>query len=526
MNSSSVRDVSLLPLNAHKLSYREDFGGCPMLRLLKKFSHARDGQFALIAALTFPMMFVGVAAAVDLSNSMRIRSELQNANDSAVVYAARHYQITKEIPSDADVAQFLGSNTSYSATSVKLKFDEKKSEFTLTSKVETKPMLMNFFGKNSGSHDVISKAELGVGGILEFALALDTTESMKDENRMTGLKSAATAFINMLMDVKDRGANVRGAIVPFERYVNVGVSRRNQPWMDVEPDSDTRKWDNVCTDKTEQTGCSRWENSCWPAQTINHPAQKGSCWFQDGYQRCNPDKPAWTQYIAAGCSNSCVQPITRVVTTCTKKVVSGSLRQWRGCVGSRTYPLNVKEAFDAKKFPGLMNVSCAQELMPLSDDRKTLIDKINALSPSGNTYIPEGIMWGTRMLTPEQPFTEGAAAPAASATYEMRKALIIMTDGKNSMRAHASNGTHNNLPDFNNTTVPDGITLEACTEAKRVGLEVYTVSFGNEVPDSIKTLLSQCASKPDLNFHAVNNAALVDAFSEIADELLSIRLSQ
>jgi hypothetical protein len=495
-----------------------------MFRTLKRFLTNKQGNFAMVSILAFPMLFAGVALSVDVTNGLRMQADLQNANDTAVMFSARYFQVEKKVPSKTEVQAFLSANYSAEAKVISIEHDTKNAEFILKSELTTKPLLMGFFNNGQQRREVLSKAKLGVGGILEFALALDTTWSMNFENRLPGLKAAGAAFVNMLMDVKDRGATVRGGIVPFARYVNVGISRRNEPWMDVEKDSDTRKYETKCTTKTRNVSCLASKQVCWGASVINHPAQPKVCWNEDGQQVCSGPFAAWTETKPAGCKNECTKWKTETYQDCKTKLVSGELREWKGCVGSRDAPWNAKDDFQGKKFPGLMNQTCSPELLPLTDSRSALLAKIDGLWPQDNTYIPEGIMWGMRLLTAEQPFTEASGPSsnnAQSQTHLNRKALIIMTDGMNTIQA--SGKWHNDTSD---STVSDALTLAACAEAKRVGLEVYTVSFGNQVPVAVRTMLDTCASKASNNFHATTNDALVVAFKDIADQLLSIRLSQ
>ena len=513
-----------------------------VLNSIKNLARDKSGNFAMMTVIAFPMLFAGVAFAVDVSNNLRLRTDLQNANDTAVLYATRFYQETKTLPTKTQVQQFIQANLSAGlASNVNFTFDVPTNVMTLSSETTSDPILMNYFYNGKTKVSVLSKAKLGVSGILEFSLALDTTWSMNDDGKMAGLKVAATQFVNLLMEKKAQGADVKGAIVPFANYVNVGVSRRSATWMNVPADIDTRKtWTESVTTRpvVGETNC---RNETKPASVIQHPAQPASCWFEDGIQKCWSGSAAWTETIAASTSRVCDpvygQPVT---TTVTKK--SGKLTKWNGCVSSRVYPDNVVEAYNNKKFPGVLDVKCTTELQPLTGSRTTLINKINALTPAGDTYVPEGVMWGARTLTNSLPFTEGKAADPLGAP--LRKALIIMTDGQNSMQPYndwrtpsmsANNMVHegswiespansgNWIP---TSTVADGYTIEACNAAKAEGIEVYTISFGSAVPASVKTLLQNCASKSELYTHAADATGLAAAFNDIADDLLAVRLTQ
>ena len=486
-----------------------------VLNLIKKIVCDKRGNFAMMTVIAFPMLFAGVAFAIDISNNLRLKTDLQNANDTAVLYATRVYQETKIVPTQTQIQAFVQGNlVRGTVANVNVAFDATANVMTLTSESTSKPLLMNYFGNNVTKVGVLSKAKLGVSGILEFALALDTTWSMNDDGRIGGLKTAATSFVNMMMDVKDRGATVRGGIVPFERYVNVGLSNRNQSWMTVPAAYDDRKYTQEC--KIDETRCQKWGK-----KTNNYPAQPGSCWYEDGVQKCWQGSAAWSETV-----NVC----TKGPSVCKQVGAGGAQYSWKGCVLSRMNGWNIKEEFGGQKFTGILDgtdsngypwKSCATEILPLTDSRTALLNSVNNLTPSGDTYIPEGIMWGTRLLTSGLPFTE---ASDDSVTAK-RRALVIMTDGQNSVLANQW-GWHDNLPDPTNMTVPNNVTLQACNEAKSKGIEVYTVAFGSAVPTVIKNLLKQCASKPEFNSSASNNSELLAVFKDIGDNLLGVRLTQ
>ena len=508
-----------------------------MRSVLKRFKKDKRGNFAMVVAIAFPAIFAGVALAVDMSESLRVRTELQNANDTAVLFATRFYQVNKRLPSINETRDFLESNFDRPILNAQISLDRAKNEVTLKSSAKAQPMLMNYFGARNQRADVVSKAALGVEGILEFALALDTTASMQFDGRIQGLKAASRDFINLLYDVKDRGAKVKGAIVPFARYVNVGISRRNEPWLQVPNDIDTRQTRNVCNTTTPVVGQTNVRQTCWPARTINHPAQPGrcypaqppSCYSVDGVQQCSGGRAAyctqgsaaWTQNIPAGCRTDSDPVYGPPVTTC-NQVTTGQLYTWQGCVGSRAHPKNVIDEFGNWRFPGVMThpgktVNCPTELIPLTDSRSALLSKVNQLSPQENTYIPDGVMWGSRILTKQAPFTEGESQ--ANTHEVVRKALIIMTDGYNTVGPQGI--YHEDKP----SNIGDQLTREACQEAKDNDLEVYTVTFGTSVPNSIKTLMKECANKDEMYIHASSSAALTQAFQDIADKLLSVRLT-
>jgi Flp pilus assembly protein TadG len=498
-----------------------------MRRLIERFRKDRKGNFALMTAFAFPAVFAGVALAIDGVNLLRLRTELQNANDTAALFATRYYQVYQRMPTDGEVLGFAQANyKSGTVSGVTVTLNRDTNTVSVTSATATRPMLIGYFGQGSTGVEATSSAMIGVNGALEFALALDTTASMTQDNRIGGLKNAARNFVNVLYDMKDRGADVKGAIVPFSRYVNVGVSRRNVPWMDVPDDIDTRRTERICEVTRPVVGQTNCRMVFIPASTRVIPPRPAQCWDSDGFQVCRPAEPGRTEQIPARNDRVC-DPIYGNETTVCRNQTRGELITWKGCVSSREAPYNLRDGFETRRFPGVLGVDCADELLPLTTSRNALLSKIGALSPRDNTYIPEGIMWGLRTLSQGAPFTEGrTAAPGGRL---LRKALIVMTDGKNTLSpVNDRNGRSANgiVHTGNNENEANRLTADACDVAKDAETEVYTISFGNQVPSGIRSLLEDCATQPAYYFHASDAAALNAAFQNIADNLLAVRLTQ
>jgi Flp pilus assembly protein TadG len=495
--------------------------------ILSRFRSDRKGNFAIATAVIFPCMFAAVGLAVDSVNLLRLRAELQNANDAGALFAARFYQVNQRAPNDAQVFEFVQANYKVGPVDkVTFTLDKASSTIKVDSDATVKPFIMGFFDQGATSVAVVSAATIGVNGALEFSLALDTTASMQEANRIGGLKTAASNFVNVLYDMKDRGADIQGAIVPFARYVNVGVSRRKAPWLDVPKDIDTRKTTTVTevvTPVIGETNC-RIENIAEFTRVI--PAKPEQCWTNDGVSFCNPAEPERTEFVPARQERVC-DPIYGPEETVKRKVTTGQLITWNGCVSSRAEPDNLAEEFGGKRFPGVLGKKCAEELLPLTGSRSVLLKKINSLKPYDETYIPEGVMWGIRTLTNGEPFTEAKLPDAGGKT--LRKALVVMTDGQNTLSAIPDNksmSANNIVHNGTDAAEANRLTSAACAVAKAGGLEVYTISFGPRVPGPVRTLLESCATEPKYYFHASDAASLNSAFQNIADNLLSVRLTQ
>jgi Flp pilus assembly protein TadG len=488
-----------------------------MWATLKNFLNDRMGNFAMMTVIAFPAIFGGVALSVDLTNTLRVQSQLQDANDTAVLFAARYFKEYRRVPTRRQVQDFLDANASFRIVNPRLVFDPERIEFTLTSQATVNTMLMKYFRTTRTTYNALSKANLGFSETLEFALALDTTGSMAAEGRMDALKTSATEFIDTVFEARDNGADVRGAIVPFAQYVNVGTGMRTQTWLQVPRNIDTRVTTRECRMEAPVIGQTNCRNECWPATTINHSAQPGSCSTNDGVQTCTPPQPAWTENRPAGCENRCDNVYGAEVEIC-ENVTRGELITWEGCVGSRAYPLNVRDADYRNRIPGLLDVECSEEIQRLTDVKSNLTDKINALTPQGETYLPEGVMWGTRVLTTAAPYTD--ARTTGRGGRPVRRVLVLMTDGVNTLSPDFP--THNN----SDRALADSYTREACVEAKAKMMDIFTISFGSGVTAPVRDMLEACATSPGQYFHADNAAGLTEAFRDIADALLNVRLTQ
>ena len=88
------------------------------------------------------------------------------------------------------------------------------------------------------------------------------------------------------------------------------------------------------------------------------------------------------------------------------------------------------------------------EAMPLSYDWTALNNKVDAMSPNGNTNVTIGLVWAWHALDDDQPLTE-AAAPAP----DLDKVIILLTDGDNT-EAWNNSTTRRSPPSPRSTRAP------------------------------------------------------------------------
>lgn len=212
---------------------------------------------------------------------------------------------------------------------------------------------------------------------------------------------------------------------------------------------------------------------------------------------------------------------------------------WNGCVMARTYPADVRDtstATDGMWEPfyntesSNRNKYCPRPITPLTNNRATLESEINAMSSLGSTHINLGAMWGWRTISPEAPFSEGAAY----GDPDWNKAVIILTDGDNRMidSYYSAYGAiaDGNLGTTSSTNAAenelDSRLSEVCTGMKNAGIIVYTIAFGTSVPMDTASLLENCATDAGNYYESPDATTLSLAFRAIGAELKNLHLSK
>ncbi|RWM90202.1 MAG: TadE/TadG family protein [Mesorhizobium sp.] len=223
------------------------------------------------------------------------------------------------------------------------------------------------------------------------------------------------------------------------------------------------------------------------------------------------------------------------------------------------------------------NSSCTTNpITPLKDvsqlaQKEEIDNAIDAMAPNGNTNVPEGLAWGWRTVSSNEPFTEGR--PNAERGND--KVVIVLTDGANTYSAVSDGGYANNRSTyaaygytgltypgsgsvtrlFMNTSTDIGKTTYTganytaaldeqmqtlCGNAKKSNVLVMTVALDLSTTDAgdKKALdaLKACSSdsrfrknptdptKPAKLFWNATGATLSDNFKEIANELSNLRI--
>jgi Flp pilus assembly protein TadG len=443
------------------------------------------GSVSIITALSIIALMGMVGLAIDYNRITSARQELQTLADTALIAAATSARSNSDPQTAADTSLSVNWTTKPRQSTASIVIADPGNNELEGVASTTLPMT---FSRVLGykSVDISVKASVVYGqGSVELALVLDTTGSMQGQP-LFDLQSATKTLLDNAYAPSGAADKVKVAIVPFAQYVNVGVSNRNKPWMSVPSNSSATS--NVCTTTSPITGTSNCVTKTATAYNDGVP-------YTYTYQDC--------QYTYGP-----------PVTTCGPQT---STSTWNGCAGSRSYPQdNDAKVASGQPVPGVMDVSCGTEMLRLTKDRSDIDNKIASFAAGGETFIPAGLVWGWRAISPDAPFADATAYAGSTAA---RKAIVLMTDGANTKSP--------NYPDHEGSDAnkANQLMAETCAAIKAQKITLYTVAF-NVTDQAAKDRLSACASSPTQFFDAPSASQLSSAFQKIGQTLAALYLKK
>jgi len=148
--------------------------------------------------------------------------------------------------------------------------------------------------------------------------------------------------------------------------------------------------------------------------------------------------------------------------------------------------------------------------LPLTDiwntGYTTLVNKVNAMQPNGNTNVTIGLAWAWHSLTSNLPWTE-----ALDPKPDIDKVIILLTDGDNTQNRWSTS-----------SSAIDTRTTLACDNVRVANIKVYTI----RVIDGNAALLKSCATKPTMYFEVSQASQLTPVFAAIAQDLANLRIAK
>ncbi len=422
--------------------------------LLARFWRDCRGGAAPFLALAVIPVVGAVGAGVDYSRVNAARTAMQSAVDSTALMLSKTAQNMTTAQIQATAQNYFNSiyvRPEVRNIQVTTNFtNPQQGSFVLG--VNGKGTMDMMFARLLGTSqiDFGAKGEV-VWGIkkLNLALALDNTGSMASSGKMTALKQAAHNLLTTLKNAAKQPGDVMVSIIPFATDVNVGTNNVSASWID---------WDD-------------WENV------------HGTC-SRTGYSTRD-------SCVAAG-----------------KRWTADSHSTWNGCVWDRDQNYDVQSTAPTTGgtlFPAHQASNCPVSMMPLSYDWTALNNKVDAMTPVGNTNVTIGLANAWQTLAPNAPYN--APAPAT----DLDKVIVLLTDGDNTQNRWSSSQSS-----------IDARTQKACDNIKAANIRIYTV----RVIDGNATLLKGCATTPDMYYDVDQASELNSVFSSIAQNLANLRISK
>lgn len=480
------------------------------------YLHDHRGVTAVFFAVALIPVVLVIAMSIDYANALRVRAKLQEAADAGVLagatdsvqsaatyqekknnfircgFLARLFKLpncsnatdpdedTKSVVSSATTSTFLSATglSPKSTTTV-----DSAGTITTYASVELPMLFGRVLGRSKTVVGVTAQAMRGSGQSFEVALVLDTTGSMAG-TKIDGLRAAAKDLANTLLSVRDAQNRVKVSVVPFARYINVGVQYKGASWLVDSEDIDRP---------------AEWCRNEYPPEAYYNPVVHNDTCYSDGAPYACP----WTSYDVHE---------EMAVYTCTP---TREQYFWYGCVGLRSSENEVNDVVNsARPVQAFRNTWCNSPLTRLTNSADTITTAIDTMSVGDETFIPDGLMWGWRTLTNRAPFADGAA-PSPS----VQKIMVLMTDGANTLYPSPPYVFQGDASSTNT------LTSKTCEAIKADGITIYAVAFSVTDP-TIKGILEKCATKPVNYYNATTVDDLQAAFAKIGSTITAIRLTK
>ncbi|MDX2156826.1 MAG: pilus assembly protein TadG-related protein [Hyphomicrobiaceae bacterium] len=518
---------------------------------LARFGNEDGGAIGVFYAVTFMMLMLIVAVAIDYGRADLEYQRVQRAADAAALAASHRLGLPDQEATGAEVArQFFKANTSGNQANEAIEavtLDSSKGEVRIKAGGTVISSLLNAVGIRNLEVRTASRVVKG-DGTVEIALVLDNSGSMAGQP-IADLQTAARNLAQVVFTGGAESGRVKVGIVPFSGMVNVGAGNRASGWIDeagLSPlnganfSGNTPRLDLYDQLGVSWRGCVEARPAPYDTTDAAVTAANPQSLFVPSFA---PDEPDSGNTGGASYQNSYLVDdggaCTPQPTTCLKYSRRGNCTNWY------KEPLPPSEA-QARlcKYQGATiaagedgpNYMCdTQPILPLSSSKTEVDSTLNMLEAKGSTNIPEGVAWGWRVLSPEAPFTEGRAYD----TPANEKIMIVMTDGANTYSSYSNHnkswyaahgyGASGRLGTTYSSsayvTRMNEKTLTACANAKAAGVKIYTVAFRLESDPTTLSLLQSCASEASMAYRAGNGASLIAAFERIGTEISKLRIA-
>lgn len=477
---------------------------------VRRFLRSRRAHMGMMTALLLPVMFGAVGLAIDVATMVRAQSKLQNSLDAALLASSR---IRDQSSSRREVFDgFFEANmvNARELRNVALDFDvDEGLNYIGTTATAHADVDLNFAFLFGQSRSVSAKASAYEStSALEVVMVLDNTGSM-GAARMQSLRDAATALVDILETAESQNRSVRGALVPFVTAVNVKGPGFKESWIDLDAENPhhganfapqagrpVNHLDLFDALGVEWKGCVEARPAPYNLTDEPPDPSRPETLFVPYFAPDEPGNARRSNDSGAQHNNTYLDDM----------VEGGDLERQRSIVKYRDdTPRVISETGPLTTGP---NYACPTPIMPLTGDFDTLRGEIARMihwNGSG-TNASEGLAWATRVLSPHEPYTEGAPFGHESTS----KVVVVFTDGENNV--FGASGAAINKSDYGSygfvdqgrmgstnrgqaLTNVNTFTLNVCEDLKAKDVQIFTVLLGAGTAAN-RTLYERCATTP------------------------------
>jgi Flp pilus assembly protein TadG len=504
-----------------------------LARARHRFARDQRGNVGIIFAASIVPVIGLLGGAVDMTRHARHKTAMLNAMDSAAIALVRR-GAEDDADADAFVNEYINALLPPRDSMLHMgTFDAQEipGGWRLVSNGAMDTAFLPVVGINE--MPLVLDAEVMMNsGKFEVALALDNTGSMAERNKIADLREAANNLVDILYDEPGAEDRVKMALIPFTQTVNIRGEAFNPDWLDPTGeglgDHQLDNFDQVVDrlDIFNAFGGGRrgpdglpaeWKG-CVEARLEGHDVD-------DAVPTTDPTT-RWVPYLSPdgadvglgyASSNSYLRDQT-----------GGSALDRMRNVDKYFRPI-ISARFNDVVGP---NESCRGPIVELTNNQDRMRDAIDAMEPGGYTHIPEGLAWGWRVLSPTEPFSQGADYNDGIT----QKALVLLSDGVNTVHediytayGFLADGRLGSTARRAERQLNDNTTT-LCEKVKALNIRLYMILF-QENDRQTQRIFENCASVNEdtgepYYYYAPNGAALNAAFADIGEDLTSIRISR
>jgi len=480
-------------------------------RLLARLGQDERGSLLPMVAGSMLTLTAAAGLTIDGARVFYVKDVLQKSLDSAGLAAGHAMDVDTM---QADAIEFFNANIAAtggmaSASDMNIVISDDNELITLTATATVEATFMTLFGYDSLTVTVDTEITRETRG-MELVLVMDNTGSMRSDNKITTMKTAAANLIDVVYGDDETNTNLWVGVVPYITHVNVGNAHYN--WLSA---AGKTKVDNEYS-PTEWMGCLEARPG-GEDQTDTPPSLapfEPYFWEDTDYVTW---KYSWRRgWYEAEEDNPWIDDDT----------------------GVRT----IDEVNDRSSALG-PNKGCGPQITPLVAEKTKILNAIDAMEPwsFGGTAANLGLTWGWRVVSPNwrgQWSGSPAELPLDHDEPFMDKVIVMLTDGVNQFisaddELGGSDYTaYGRVEDFGFNNIYDARNElddrfdTTCANIKADGIIIYTITFGDTPDSSTQAAYSACATNPSFYFHAPTASSLEEAFDSIGRQLSNLRLSK